>query len=671
MADFPDAVNPFSGASDPQHSPVEPPPSKFAVAVNPFQSPVVEPEQQVAEAEPIKYAAARKALMKKRSEAKSKEQKAKIDKQLLMLDRKNADIRSDAALRAVDYPQRKLKEAISGDENIWHNYNPETMSPSHYAAINTGLDLVADPIDLVTLGLAKSANLARKAAGTAGKGKDAGLLLQGASNYVNDYYGLAKGYIPSKLDEKVGLLTQKLCNKFADKTPIPDESRVAAGRKGLGMLDTLAEGGTRGVLDSLNPFARAQYKQTGVAPSTQSIVGDHLADYKQNLEEAAKVKLPSGRGAGEMTTGAGDLSYIPAKRPLQKAVAQAQYANNIGRQADRVGEVAPELRRVTDEISNLATAVPNEEGAIVKLFQDNPGQITVRTQRAKSPTGKPRTTQDGKKIMEDITEDYLPTETDMKFVEKQMNEAMGTPDVITMKRPEQMATGKHHYDVLGSKNHGQRAIDRVWRDLNVTNKTEVTTDVLYKSLTEESSRLRKANEKAFSVVKAEDGSGVWVFNGTNASAITEGGIGALIKISPDGRMMGFMMDKHDWLEKIMSKASKVLPFEIEKKLLPTSLGAVTPPMYKDVWDLPMTSRAVEKTGTKVPKKVRPKKVTNKGSNEYATAGNNTGVIQEALEGLLRVKPTDTAVAGELLSDASKASFLFGSAGNRIRNNDEQ
>ena len=158
MADFPNAVNPFSGASDPQHSPVEPVPSKFAAAVNPFQSPVVEPEQQVAEAEPIKYAAARKALMKKRSEASSSEEAAKIDQQLYKLDERNANERTGTIPEALDKlnaPLRAHKKLWSDDENIWFDYDPENMSPEAYAAINTGLDLVGDPLMYVGGALAK------------------------------------------------------------------------------------------------------------------------------------------------------------------------------------------------------------------------------------------------------------------------------------------------------------------------------------------------------------------------------------------------------------------------------------------------------------------------------------------------------------------------------------
>jgi len=66
--------------------------------------------------------------------------------------------------------------------------------------------------------------------------------------------------------------------------------------------------------------------------------------------------------------------------------------------------------------------------------------------------------------------------------------------------------------------------------------------------------------------------GVWIEMPITGSAKVEGAVNALIKIEPDGSILGVMSDKHDFLEKV-----PVLR-EAQKGALPTEVIAVTPPM---------------------------------------------------------------------------------------------
>ena len=60
----------------------------------------------------------------------------------------------ESAVDKLSVPQRKLKEAISGNETEW--FSPEGVNPHVYAAGNTILDLLVDPVGMIPgLGVAK------------------------------------------------------------------------------------------------------------------------------------------------------------------------------------------------------------------------------------------------------------------------------------------------------------------------------------------------------------------------------------------------------------------------------------------------------------------------------------------------------------------------------------
>ena len=103
----------------------------------------------------------------------------------------------------------------------------------------------------------------------------------------------------------------------------------------------------------------------------------------------------------------------------------------------------------------------------------------------------------------------------------------------------------------------------------------------------EASQQLKEPKHRFSVVgKAKDG-GVWISGSRPGSAITEGGINYLTKITPDGKMVGVMSDEHNLFEGIAAKTEKYTAGSIPalsmiKHLLPKRLIAVTPPMVRDI-----------------------------------------------------------------------------------------
>ena len=64
---------------------------------------------------------------------------------------KTREVVSGAVDTAMNAPREYLKESISGDKSEW--FSPEGLPVPLYAAGNTFLDIVADPINLIGGGL--------------------------------------------------------------------------------------------------------------------------------------------------------------------------------------------------------------------------------------------------------------------------------------------------------------------------------------------------------------------------------------------------------------------------------------------------------------------------------------------------------------------------------------
>jgi len=136
---------------------------------------------------------------------------------------------------AVSYPQRKLKEAVSGDESEW--FSPEGLPVPVYAAGNTLLDLFADPLVALGAGGAAFKSGAKAVDALTGPNSDKGMLLSSLSNMIMGYYG----------GNRSGAIA-----KWAPRN-------VAR------MASTL-----------VSPTGRAAYREGGVNPASQAIVKEQI-----------------------------------------------------------------------------------------------------------------------------------------------------------------------------------------------------------------------------------------------------------------------------------------------------------------------------------------------------------------------------------------------------------
>lgn len=548
---------------------------------------------------------------------------------------------SDGVLDALGKPQRMLKEAISGDENEWFSYDPDSvLGRQGYAIGNTALDLLVDPIDLAFPVLGKGAKALGKLAGHLPE-SGRGMFASGFSNYVNNYYGPAKDRGLTTLERLVEKPAAALY-KAKKGVEVPPDKTAALAQKTVGMGETFAEGMINQARNILNPRARAQFKESGISGGTQRILRRHAKNAANDV----------------------------GRRNTQKMVAQMQYVRNILTQSDRSGAIDPRLLRLTDEMSNLKTAAANTGNTVgdmmldhrvledlpqvPKLYKGKGGQMVTR-----------RNKKTGDLYMQTPTKDTYISEADAAFINKHVNNATGNPDVVTMKRPEQVNTGKHRYDVLGKNNIGYSSIETIFKTA-AKNGDEVTNAYLGRELAKIRVKGRKEGNPKFTLEAAEDGTGYWISNGTNASAITEGGINALIKVSPDGSLIGIMSDRHDWLEKLMGEASSMINkapgvnVNIEGGLLPTSLAAVSPPMFKNVYDTKLTKKALG--GNPAPAGRGPYR--RETGSDYATVANQDSKFTDPINEVLELRGSNTGMMAEVLRDAQKLSAVA-SVSNRL------
>ncbi len=135
------------------------------------------------------------------------------------------------AVDAISWPQAQAKKLAGGDDSEW--FSPEGMPPELYAAGNTALDIVADPLNLIGAGLfTKGARAANAATGAlSGRGNATGA----AKNYIDNFY-----------------------NQEASK-----QQRVQSfGEWG-------ADGVRRAVEQTVDPRSRALYREQGINSAMQ------------------------------------------------------------------------------------------------------------------------------------------------------------------------------------------------------------------------------------------------------------------------------------------------------------------------------------------------------------------------------------------------------------------
>jgi hypothetical protein len=342
----------------------------------------------------------------------------------------------------------------------------------------------------------------------------------------------------------------------------------------------------RTVRDLLDPESRALFKTQGVT-----------------------------RGAQEL--GAEALE----KGEVHKAVAQTgQYLARIREQGGREGEVADALLKM-EELSDYIPARSYKTGDYKALVKEN--KLVPKTQA----TGRSVNIADNDL---DIIESHFGRvwkEPDSRGVDVGFGQAEDAKLVIKAPGAGRPATGAHFNDVLYTApfiKHVRKAF---------MNRTNVPHDELIATLQ------KAADKDKFSILDiSSPENGIWITGGRAGTAITEGGINYLVKVQPNGRMIGVMSDEHNLYEQLAGKVQKysggVVPaLDMMKSLIPHRLVAVTPPMVQNIRNInkaKSSARGVEKVS--------------QARNPNQVEGTAKGMVEE----LIKINPSKEAVDAERL-----------------------
>jgi len=322
--------------------------------------------------------------------------------------------------------------------------------------------------------------------------------------------------------------------------------------------------------DIISPTSRAGYRDEGISKSTQKIIA--RAQGKQSLLDVLD-DVPY----------LGELFKPGAKETgTHRGVAQAQYVGRVHAQSERKGKAD-----LVDEIirqSDLVDVFDYYEGAYKDTIKDKKLKPYYRKEDAKN--------QMPLRISDD----------DLDFIEQHFSTVWTEPSltnpnvmvpfkeaerpILAIKTPGRggVVTGKHFDDVLSRRVTYVPTVNAIFKGVD-----RVSPGELLARLTQaaDASQKLKEDKFKFSVVGQSKDGGVWVSGSRPGSAITEGGINYLTKVTPDGKMIGVMSDEHNLFEGIAAKVEKysagtVPALSAMKHFLPRRLIAVTPPMVLDV-----------------------------------------------------------------------------------------
>ncbi len=407
-----------------------------------------------------------------------------------------------------------------------------TEYPEQARDLSAGLS-VAESVPFVR-GMTTAAKAGRRVDELTGADSGKGMLLSSANNVIPGYYG----------PEKAASVAAWVPNQVI---------------------------GT--VRDMASPDSRAKYREQGITTSSQQIM--------QRAREGATSKLET------FIYNLPPFKSLKRGKDIEKgtarAIAQGQYLGRIHEQSGRRGKAVAlgEVMRRSD----VAEVVDYYPGA----YADS-----VRNNRLK-PYPKDSAGQKKKMPLKMSNEDLDFIEDHFSTVWTEPSQRIGggpevsfkdaeTP-ILAIKNPGdgRSTTGRHHMDVLYNAPFVSKA-KKIFEGRN-----NVSPDELFSLLNAEAavSRGLKDERKRYSVKgQAADG-GVWITGSRPGSAITEGGINYLVKVTTDGKLIGVMSDEHNLFEgiagKIQKKTGGLVPtLRAMKHLIPNRLIAVTPPMVKDL-----------------------------------------------------------------------------------------
>jgi len=433
-------------------------------------------------------------------------------------------------LHALSYPQRKLKEAISGDENIWGE-KPEGMPNELYAGLSVGADFVADPLNVL------GAGLLRQGSKLIPKGAVDGSLLSSARNYKKNHYGNTDGPMLPTPTQKgmIAAIPDKLFSKKGAETY---DQKVAAVKKAQGTTEWGLNAAYDVAVQALSPTARARYADTGVNTGVQRAV-------KEQLD-------------------------INTPRAIEKAHANVTYNNHTIVQENRIGPKAQVLDDLAEQ-ANLVGYTPVKENTISDLLQQTSGTKVVAGKTASEPS--------------------IVSEADAKFIQDHVQGLKGVYktnfNVVAVKRPQSGPGGNHKNDFI-KKSPVAPVVSDVFQQFGGKPTLRQLYDGL-KKIKEAPTKTKKGFKMKNPSYEHAVEHGLWLEGSIVGNAVVEGGVNWLAKIDTNGTISFVISDKHDFLDKGYAKyakaVNKIPGVNISPDINKRSLLAVTPVIQVTIQNL--------------------------------------------------------------------------------------
>ena len=468
----------------------------------------------------------------------------------------------------------------------------DAMAPANFIA-----EELATPANYVPLGglgmMRRGAQITQEALPNLNRAQEnAGLFLSSPRNYIPNFYGptdIPKDAKPNRLDNYVARDPQAFANKVRRipkvgpmiANEVKDAKNAEEVMKGRTKIQDFVkwagEGTKKGLFNLMDPDRRALYYSTGVNPTTRDV-------------------------AQELAGG--------TQRDLSKAISQGQQNITTNTRRGRQGPVAPALDTV-NRISYMSDTVPFKQG----VYSDLVNQVGARNNTPQKDL--------------DFFEEHIGSVWKAGKGEKAERFADAASPVINVKTPTTYQTGNHAFDFV------HKGPMRKFAEIFTNKKTTSNEEILKKFKNESKLRLHpkmgKTDEEI--LANAKENGGFYFTGSMEGSAITEGGVNYVGKITPRGRVTAVVSDENNFLENVPVVGKAV------EKALPNRIVNATPPMIFN---------AASEDAMKLARKI-----------EVPAKEEMTQSYQELVEEIAGIKADPQVVKGERLRSAGMLTTAAG------------
>mgnify|MGYP005989399121 CR=1 FL=1 len=468
----------------------------------------------------------------------------------------------------------------------------DAMAPANFIA-----EELATPANYVPLGglgmMRRGAQITQEALPNLNRAQEnAGLFLSSPRNYIPNFYGptdIPKDAKPNRLDNYVARDPQAFANKVRRipkvgpmiANEVKDAKNAEEVMKGRTKIQDFVkwagEGTKKGLFNLMDPDRRALYYSTGVNPTTRDV-------------------------AQELAGG--------TQRDLSKAISQGQQNITTNTRRGRQGPVAPALDTV-NRISYMSDTVPFKQG----VYSDLVNQVGARNNTPQKDL--------------DFFEEHIGSVWKAGKGEKAERFADAASPVINVKTPTTYQTGNHAFDFV------HKGPMRKFAEIFTNKKTTSNEEILKKFKSESKLRLHpkmgKTDEEI--LANAKENGGFYFTGSMEGSAITEGGVNYVGKITPRGRVTAVVSDENNFLENVPVVGKAV------EKALPNRIVNATPPMIFN---------AASEDAMKLARKI-----------EVPAKEEMTQSYQELVEEIAGIKADPQVVKGERLRSAGMLTTAAG------------